>query len=418
MSSKNKLAKDENSGCGCLGLLLFIGFGIWLVPRLQYINRQDVENFSPEKIGSIASAVINKGDHSTTTLTATEPTAIEPIESKPVATTPTAPTDYKLKTSVPAIQQAPAESNIEPMAWPTLPAAWANKEMRGIYISRYAITNRASEQMIRDRVRYYKAQGINTIIHGVWGNGCTMYKSEVMKQTLGYSSCPNLFQDDWLVWLIDEAHRQGMQVHAYFEKGIKLDENSPIFDLATQKKWLLPGIDKTYAGVDHYLLDVEKPEVAKYFHEIQAEFVRKYPTIDAVQWDDYLGYHEEISGGVDRTKALTEFALGLRNAAKQTNPNVSFDVCHHNPYWSKQYFDADWKNWNVDRAFIQAYDDKNFAEELSYIEQSEGIAVTDTQFDRLEALANNPNVKSVFLFPSDGDPEKTAARFKQTVGVR
>lgn len=395
MSSNNKSPKAKNSGCGCIGLLLLIGFGIWLVPRLQYINREVVESFSPEKIGSIANAVVNNGESS-----ATDTTKVE------------------LKTAVPAVEPVAPESNVEPTAWPTLPVAWASKEMRGIYISRYAITNQANEKVIRDRVRGYKAQGINTIIHGVWGNGCTMYKSEVMKQTLGYSSCPNLFQDDWLVWLIDEAHRQGMQVHAYFEKGIKLDENSPIFDLAVQKGWLLPGIDKTYAGVDHYLLDVEKPEVAQYFHAIQAEFVRKYPTIDAVQWDDYLGYHEEISGGIDRTQALTTFVLGLRNAVKQNNPNISFDVCHHNPYWSKRYFDADWKSWNVDRAFIQAYNDDNFAEELSYIEQSEGIAVADNQFDRLESLANNPNVKSVFLFPSDGNPENTAARFRQEVGVR
>lgn len=287
--------------------------------------------------------------------------------------------------------------------------------MRGIYMSRYMATNRASEQMIRERVRYYKEQGINTIIHGVWGNGCTMYKSEVMKQTLGYSSCPNQFQDDWLNWLIDEAHKQDMQVHAYFEKGIKLDENSPIFDVATQRQWFVPGVDKTYPGIDHYLLDVENAEVAKYFREIQAEFVRKYPTVDAVQWDDYVGYHEELPGGVDRTRQLTQFMRDLRAAAKGANPKVSFDVCHHNPYWGKRYFDADWANWGVDRAFIQVYNDANFAEEMGYVAQSQGIAISDNQFGRLPELANNPNVKSVFLFPSNGKPEETAARFRKAV---
>jgi hypothetical protein len=34
--------------------------------------------------------------------------------------------------------------------------------------------------------------------------------------------------------MIDEAHKQGMQVHAYFEKGIKIDKNSPIFDTAKE----------------------------------------------------------------------------------------------------------------------------------------------------------------------------------------
>ena len=398
--SPRKSSKNKNSGCGCLSvLLLYIGLNVWLLPRLHHINISDVENFSPDKIGAILNAVLNEGQ----TPQANIPTAAYPDPS------------------VGAVQAAEPGNTVAssaPMAWPTLPAAWANKEMRGIYLSRYAATNRASEQMIRDRVRYYKSQGINTIIHGVWGNGCTMYKSEVMDRTLGYSSCPNYFEDDWLVWLIDESHRQGMQVHAYFEKGIKLDENSPIFDLAVEKKWLLSGIDRTYAGVDHYLLDVENSEVTQYFYEIQAEFVRKYPQIDAVQWDDYLGYHEELSQGVDRTKALTQFARGLRNAVKQTNPLVSFDVCHHNPYWSKRYFAADWQSWNVDRAFIQVYNDDNFAEEIGYVEQTDGIAVSDEQFNRLESLANNPRVKNVFLFPSNGKPEETAARFKQLTGIK
>lgn len=44
--------------------------------------------------------------------------------------------------------------------------------------------------------------------------------------------------------MIDEAHKNSMEVHAYFEKSIKIDKNSPIFDL---------GIDRTYAGVDYLL---------------------------------------------------------------------------------------------------------------------------------------------------------------------
>lgn len=400
MSYKNKSPQKKGSGCGCWTLLLLVGFGVWLWPRMQYIDYVDIEQFSLNKAGKIASDVW-KGDGGVTPVVDYSPS---------IAHTP----DSGIVT-VPAVQ---VSSNAVPMAWPTLPAEWASKEMRGIYLSRYMATNRASEQMIRDRVRFYKAQGINTIIHGVWGNGCTMYKSEVMMQTWGYPSCPNQFQDEWLDWLIDEAHRQGMQVHAYFEKGIKLDKNSPIFDLAVQRKWFVPGVDRTYASVDHYLLDVENPDVVKYFHEIQAEFVRKYPTIDAVQWDDYLGYHEELSGGVDRTKVLTRFAKGLQKAVKQTNPNVSFDVCHHNPYWGKRYFDADWKNWDIDRGFIQVYNDENFEKEMEYVSQVQGIAVSDAQFGRLNEIAKDPRIKSVFLFPSNGNPKETAAKFKQVVGVK
>ena len=239
-----------------------------------------------------------------------------------------------------------------------------------------------------------------------------MYNSEVMQQTLGYKSCPNLFRDRWLEWLIDEAHQQGMEVHAYFEKGIKIDKNSPVFGRAIANKWIIPGVDRTYAGVDHYLLDVENPEVAKFFRDILTEFVQKYPAIDAVQWDDYLGYHAELPGEVDRTASLTKFVQEMIESMKQANPNVSFDLCHHNPYWAKRYFAADWKNWDVDRVFIQNYNEKNFEAELDYIKKYDGIAITDKQFHRLPEIIDNDQIASVLIFALSGKPETTAAEVK------
>lgn len=297
-------------------------------------------------------------------------------------------------------------------------ALWNQKEVRGIYISRYQITNRASEATIRGRVRYYKQQGINTIIHGVWGNGCTMYPSDVMIKTFGIRSCPNEFQDQWLDWMIDEAHQQGMEVHAYFEKGIKLDRNSPIFDVAVANNWFVPGIDRTYASVEHHVLDVQNPAISQFFEQIMMEFVRRYPTIDAVQWDDYVGYHAALPGNVDRTASLTSFVRRMRDSMKSVNPNVSFDICHHNPYWGARYFAADWENWGADRAFIQAYNDANFYDEVGYVENYEGIAISDNQLHRLEHIINNPNIKSVLIFPTFGDPEAAARRVNATITGR
>ncbi|WP_414543130.1 hypothetical protein [Nostoc sp. CCY0012] len=100
-------------------------------------------------------------------------------------------------------------------------------------------------------------------------------------------------------------------------------------------------------------------------------------------------------------------------AIKQANPKVSFDICHHNPYWAKRYFAADWPNWNADRVFIQVYNDANFQEELKYVKDSAGIAISDQQFNRLKELINNPDIKSILVFPSDGKPEETAYKLKK-----
>jgi uncharacterized lipoprotein YddW (UPF0748 family) len=393
------------SGCGCANIpisliIVILGGSYWWLIHLGNINT--IIKLLPVNISQLL--------NNQTTPISTSPSSPE-VQAAPTSIPTAKPQDLPRP---PTPQKSPNTNTPKTVASGSIlsKSPWNNKAIRGIYLSRYQATNNADEQMIRSRVRYYRDQGINTIIHGVWGNGCTMYNSSVMQQTLGYKSCPNQFQDQWLNWLIDEAHKQGMQVHAYFEKGIKIDKNSPIFDLAISKKWIVPGVDKTYAGIEHYVLDVEIPEVANFFTNILVEFVQKYPTIDAVQWDDYLGYHAELPGKVDRTAKLTKFSQQMISSMKKANPKVSFDLCHHNPYWAKRYFAADWLSWKVDRVFIQAYNDANFKEELNYAENYAGIAITDSQLNHLKELTDNNKVKGILIFPFAGKPEETAANVK------
>ena len=397
---------QKKKGCGCSSIplsliVVLLGGGYFLFTQRESlgINKFLASNL-PENIPFISSP--------SPEVTIATPT---PLPKPPL---PKSNQKSSSSAAKPTPQpNTPEKTALKTTATPQTP--WQKKAIRGIYLSRYQVTNNASEQTIRERVRYYKSKGFNTIIHGVWGNACTMYKSDVMQQTLGYESCPNEFQDQWLNWLIDEAHKQGMEVHAYFEKGIKIDENSPVFDLAVEKGWLVPGIDRTHAGVDHYVLDVEIPEVANFFTNILVEFVKKYPAIDAVQWDDYLGYHAELPGKVDRTAKLTKFVQKMIGAMKKANPKVNFDLCHHNPYWAKKYFAADWKTWDVDRIFIQVYGEDNFNDELNYVRDNNGIAITERQFKELAGLINDSQVESILLFPLSGKPEQEAASLHKLV---
>ncbi|MBW4692576.1 MAG: family 10 glycosylhydrolase [Lyngbya sp. HA4199-MV5] len=398
--------KKEPNGCGCSSIpisliIVLLGVGYW---GFTQIDRSKISKFLP-----------TIQQPSTSTAQQQPAPILAPAAGQGVTIAASPPKPSNSPINKPTNSQSP--SPVPPPKASLAQALWEKKLIRGIYLSRYQATNNASEKTIRERVRYYRSQGINTIIHGVWGNGCTMYKSDVMQQILGYKSCPNQFQDQWLDWLIDEAHKQGMQVHAYFEKGIKIDQNSPIFDLAISKRWIVPGVDKTYPGIDHYVLDMEIPEVANFFKQISVEFVQKYPTIDAVQWDDYLGYHADLPGKVDRTARLTNFVRQMRSAMKKANSRVSFDLCHHNPYWGKRYFAADWQNWNVDRVFIQTYNDANFNQELDYAKDYAGVAISDKQLYRLKALVNNTSIKSILVFPTSGKPEETAALIKKTVPI-
>ena len=391
--------KRNNSGGGCgstplVLIFLLLGGGWWLAGQFNW--QALLPKFWPDNlpwVGEIGSSPDIKPPLKNSIETK-EQTSI-PNDSPHLETTHSSPKiEIPLKNSIDRKEQA---------------------SIRGIYLSRYQATNNANEQKIRQRVRDYRDWGFNTIIHGVWGNGCTMYKSKVTAKYVGYDSCPNQFQEQWIEWLIDEAEKQGMEIHAYFEKGIKIDENSPLFDIAVEQRWIVAGVDRTYQNVDHYVLDISIPEVAALLTDVLVEFVQKYPTIDAAHWDDYLGYHAELPGNVDRGKKLTEFVQKMITAMKQTNSNVSFDITHHNPYWAKTHFAADWQRWNIDRAFIQAYAEDNFEDEMQYVHQHDGIAITEKQFVHLPVLLSDKEVGNILVFPLSGESEAVAVAYSQLI---
>ena len=133
--------KKKKSGCGCLSSLILLtavgGFWGVIVPRLDRVNVQTARN--GDVIGVITELM-------------TKPQAAprpRPVLVTPPASAAASTTNSSTASPLPTVD----ESGIVPE--PALPEPWANKAFRGIYISRYQITNRASEQMIRDRVRYY-----------------------------------------------------------------------------------------------------------------------------------------------------------------------------------------------------------------------------------------------------------------------
>jgi uncharacterized lipoprotein YddW (UPF0748 family) len=314
------------------------------------------------------------------------------------------------KPFTPKLQLTPKLDTFTPKLQPFTPTKLPVPQQRivGIYSGRYRAQDRQDEQSVRSQVRYYHTQGINTLIVGVWGNGCAMYHSKATKKLLGQSSCPNKFPTHWLDWTIDEAHQQGMQVHAYFERGIKIDNSSPIYDRAVARNWLVPGIDRTYPGMDQRVFDVEHPEVIALYHGVMTEFVTRYSKIDAVQWDDFLAYSVKLPGA-NRAAQLTKFANNLVKSTKQANPKVSFDLCTLNPDWSKLHYSANWKQWHIDRSFVELYNEPTFDKELAkYAEKSDGIAITDRQLHRLPALLKNPKIKGILIFPLDTNQQTVA----------
>jgi uncharacterized lipoprotein YddW (UPF0748 family) len=166
--SKNK----EPKGCGCSNIpftviLALLGAGYWLFSQR---NNFGISKFLPDSLQ-------------------TNILFVNPAKTPALLNTPNLAPNL-----TPHHQQALVQLH---------QSSWEKKVIRGIYLSRYLATNNADEQTIRQRVRFYRSQGFNTILQGVWGNGCTMYNSDAMQRSVGFKSCPNLFQDQWLDWLDD-----------------------------------------------------------------------------------------------------------------------------------------------------------------------------------------------------------------------
>ncbi len=162
--------KKENTGCGCASIpfsliIVLLGVSYWGFTNLDKLN---IGKFLPDNI----SKFLPDNQQPAAPNLAPDPTQPVPVANAPLPQViPTATV-----TTNPSVSPLPTT----PKKSPSSQSPWEKKEIRGIYLSRYQVTNNASEQAIRERVRYYRSQGMNTIIHGVWGNGCTMYNSDVM----------------------------------------------------------------------------------------------------------------------------------------------------------------------------------------------------------------------------------------------
>jgi hypothetical protein len=135
-------AKKENNGCGCASIpfsliIVLFGLGYWGFTNLDKV---EIGKFLPNNQQPTP-------ENLTPAPTKQTPVVNSPVEQ--VIPTPTA-------TNKPQITPLP----VTPKQSPSTQTAWEKKEIRGIYLSRYQATNNADEKTIRERVRYYRSQGI------------------------------------------------------------------------------------------------------------------------------------------------------------------------------------------------------------------------------------------------------------------
>lgn len=253
--------------------------------------------------------------------------------------------------------------------------------IKGVWITTTASTALNSKDNIKTTVANCKAAGINTLFVVVYNNAGTTYPSQVMNNLIGKSIKTEFTGRDPLKEIIDEAHANGLKVHAWFEYGFAASfsaNGGPI--IAAKPNWAgrdMNGALVVKNGFDW--LNAFHPEVQNFLTSLFKEVVTNYD-VDGVQGDDRLpampttggydsytvGLYKAQNGGASppgdpkeagwvqfRAKLLNTYLKTLRAEVKAIKPNIKFTMAPSVYPFSLTEYLQDWPTW-VDSSWVDA----------------------------------------------------------------
>ena len=245
--------------------------------------------------------------------------------------------------------------------------------IRGTWVTNVASGALSSKDSIRRAVQLCKENGLNHIFVVVWNNGTTMYPSKVLKQYIGMAQDEAYKGRDPLQEMITEAHRENIQVHAWFEFGFSYaykDSSSPW--LSKYPHW----VGRNNKGGllqknSFFWWSAINPEVQKFMKALVSEVVTNY-AVDGVQGDDRLPampgeggydtatlqlYAKEHNGAAPpqnpkdsawiqwKANQLSKFGKSLYQTVKQLKPACAVSWAPSIYPWSKEQYLQDWPTW-------------------------------------------------------------------------
>ena len=186
-----------------------------------------------------------------------------------------------------------------------------------------------------------KSVGINTVVVQVRPKGDAIYKSDINPWSEYLTGTQGKDPGyDPLPFLIDEAHKRGMEFHAWFNPyrittsttDLKtLDSKHPAI---LNPSWVLEHKNGSYQALSY---NPGLPEVRKHIVDSVSEVVRNYD-IDAVHFDDYFyrdgmnddetykKYGNGQNKGDWRRENVNSLLREVKSAIKSIKPNVEFGV--------------------------------------------------------------------------------------------
>lgn len=249
---------------------------------------------------------------------------------------------------------------------PTGKTQQSNEPMRGIWlatvsrldwppvnsvnISSPAIRINKQKDALTAKLDNLKQLGINTVFFQVKPDGTALWDSKILpwSDTLTGKIGENPGYDP-LQFMLDEAHKRGMKVHAWFNP-YRVTTNTKPSTVAELNRTLsqqpasifVLHRDWIRTSSDRFVLDPGIPEARDWITSIVAEVVAKYP-VDGVQFDDYFytetpgstlndnqtwrQYGQQYASKADWRRHNTQLLIEqVSRTIKQLKPDVEFGV--------------------------------------------------------------------------------------------
>jgi len=164
-----------------------------------------------------------------------------------------------------------SRTEIFPFAGPPDPWGANTPGLRGTWVQASSVT---TPEDIDEVLRRAEAGHFNAIFVSVFPSGQTMFDSALASK---YEKIEPEF--DPLAYLVPEAHRRHLDVHAWFATGrVKYKGAAPI--LARHPDWALVGPDGEAAG----WLNFTRPDVRQFISDLMLETVERYG-VDGLHFD-------------------------------------------------------------------------------------------------------------------------------------
>jgi uncharacterized lipoprotein YddW (UPF0748 family) len=206
------------------------------------------------------------------------------------------------------------------------------------------------QQALKDKLDKLKSLGINTVFFQVKPDGTALWPSKILPWSDMLTG--NIGEDpgyDPLQFMLEEAHKRGMKVHAWFNP-YRVSTNTTPGTVAVLNRTLslqpasvfVLHRDWIRTSGDRFVLDPGIPEVRDWITSIVAEVVSQY-AVDGVQFDDYF-YTESPGSTLNDAQTYNIYGQGYSSKAdwrrhntqllieqvsrtiKQLKPGVEFGV--------------------------------------------------------------------------------------------